>query len=159
MDGEGALVERFSLVELSLECETQTSGNIAKLKVQRKYYLVTTSVYQRVFQRLGGVGIRRLRPRGGHQNIPFRGYDYMISYMVGKLPPNSTQFTRGLFKYVPGRGYFCAVHSQNGDKFVTSPPPPQPLNDSKNRIRTAQMRDKGNILPPRQNHPLPLGCH
>ena len=26
-----------------------------------------------VFQRLGGAGIRRFRPRGGHQNNPFRG--------------------------------------------------------------------------------------
>ena len=48
----------------------------------------------------------------------------MLPYMVGKLAPNSSQSTRGLFKYVPDRGYFCAVFSQNGDKFVTSPPPP-----------------------------------
>ena len=48
----------------------------------------------------------------------------MISYMVGKLAPNSSHLTRGLVKYVPGRGYFRAVSSQNGDKFVTSPPPP-----------------------------------
>ena len=48
----------------------------------------------------------------------------MIPYMVGKLAPNSSHLTRGLVKYVPGRGYFCAVFSQNGDKFVTSPPPP-----------------------------------
>ena len=32
--------------------------------------------------------------------------------------------TRGLVKYVSGRGYFRAVSSQNGDKFVTSPPTP-----------------------------------
>ena len=48
----------------------------------------------------------------------------MILYMVGKLAPNSPHFTRGLVKYVPGRGYFRAVPSQNGDKFATSPPPP-----------------------------------
>ena len=47
----------------------------------------------------------------------------MISYMVRKLAPNPTHFTRGLVTYVPGRGYFRAVPSQNGDKFVTSPPP------------------------------------
>ena len=41
-----------------------------------------------VFQRLGGAGIRRFRPRGGHQNNPFRGYDYM----------NSTYFNRKLAK-------------------------------------------------------------
>ena len=29
-----------------------------------------------------------------------------------------------LITYVPGWGYFCAVPSQNGDKFVTSPSPP-----------------------------------
>ena len=44
--------------------------------------------------------------------------------MVGKLAPNSTHFTRGLVKYIPGRGYFGAVPSQNGDKFVTSSSPP-----------------------------------
>ena len=53
----------------------------------------------------------------------------MIPYMVGKLAPNSSHLTRGLVKYVPGRGYFRAVSSQNGDTFVTSPPP-QSLNGS-----------------------------
>ena len=48
----------------------------------------------------------------------------MTPYMVGKFAPNSSHFTRGLVKYVPGRGCFRAVPSQNGDKFVTSPPPP-----------------------------------
>ena len=33
----------------------------------------------------------------------------MIPYMVGKLAPNSSHFTRGLVKCVPGRGYFRAV--------------------------------------------------
>ena len=45
-------------------------------------------------------------------------------YMIGKLAPNSTLFTRKLVKYVPGRGYFRAIPSQNGDKFATSPTPP-----------------------------------
>ena len=47
----------------------------------------------------------------------------MIPYMVGKLTPNSTYSTRGLVEYFPGRGYFRAVPSQNGDRNVTSPPP------------------------------------
>ena len=50
--------------------------------------------------------------------------------MVGKLAPNSSQMTRGLVTYVLGRGYFRAVSSQNGDKFVTFSPPPQSLNGS-----------------------------
>ena len=54
----------------------------------------------------------------------------MIPYMVGKLAPNLSHLTRGLVKYVPGRGYFRAVSLQNGDTFVTSPPP-QSLNGSK----------------------------
>ena len=53
----------------------------------------------------------------------------MISYMVGKLSPNPSHPTKGLVKYVPGKGYFRAVPSQNGDKIVTSPPP-QSLNGS-----------------------------
>ena len=47
----------------------------------------------------------------------------MIPDMVDKLAPNRNHSTRGLVKYVPGRGYFRAVPSQDGDKFVTSPPP------------------------------------
>ena len=52
----------------------------------------------------------------------------MIPYMVGKLAPNSSYLTRRLVKYVSGRGSFRTVPSQNGDKIVTSPPPPQSLN-------------------------------
>ena len=48
----------------------------------------------------------------------------MIPYMVGKFAPNLSHLTRGLVKYVPGRGHFRAVPSQIGDKYVTSPPPP-----------------------------------
>ena len=48
----------------------------------------------------------------------------MIPYMVGKLAPTSSHLTRGLVKSVPGRGYFRAVPSQDGDKYVIFPPPP-----------------------------------
>ena len=54
----------------------------------------------------------------------------MIPYMVGKLAPNSPHFTKGLVKYVPGRGYFRAVPSQNGD-IITTFPTPQSLSDLK----------------------------
>ena len=58
----------------------------------------------------------------------------MTPYMVGKLPPSSSHLTSGLVKYVPGRGYSRAVPSQNGDKYVISPPPPQSLNWSSDEI-------------------------
>ena len=48
----------------------------------------------------------------------------MIPYTVGKLAPNSAYFTRGVVKYLPERDSYCAVSSQNGDKIVTSRPPP-----------------------------------
>ena len=48
----------------------------------------------------------------------------MIPYMVRKLAPNSSHLTRGLVKSVPGRDYFRAAPSQNGDKYVTSASPP-----------------------------------
>ena len=51
----------------------------------------------------------------------------MIPNMVGKFAPNSSHFTRGLVKSVPGRSYFRAVPSQNGDKYFTHRPP-QSLN-------------------------------
>ena len=70
----------------------------------------------------------------------------MIPYMVGKLAPNSSHLTRGLVKYVPGRGYFRAVLSQNGDKFGTSPPPPQSLNGSSCNLST-QFRLEGFVSP------------
>ena len=109
---------------------------------------------ERVFQRLGGAEIRRFRPRRGHQNNPFWGWVYMIPYMVGKLAPNSTHFNRGLVKEVPGRGYFCSVPSQNGDKFVTSPSPPQSLNDSSSiRLIEVDLRHQTQTL--RQ----PLAAH
>ena len=54
----------------------------------------------------------------------------MIPYMVGRFALNSSHLTRELVKYVPGKGYFHAVPSQNGDKYVTSPPPSQSLNYS-----------------------------
>ena len=61
---------------------------------------------------------------GGHQNSPYRGWDCTILYMLGKLAPNSTHFTRGLVEYAPGRGYFRAAPSQNGENFASSSPPP-----------------------------------
>ena len=86
------------------------------------------NVLARFVQRLRRAEIRPLRPRGGHQNSPFRGKDNVIPYMVGKLAPNSSHFTRGLVKYVPGRDYFRAVLSQNGDSLLHTRPPPQSLN-------------------------------
>ena len=73
----------------------------------------------------------------------------MLSYMVGKLAPNPTHFTRGLDPYVPGRGYFRAVPSQNGDKFVTSPPP-QLLNGSFSEnaeVKESVRDEKGSSTP------------
>ena len=60
--------------------------------------------------------------RSPKQPLPRK--DYMIPYMIGKLALNSTHFTRRFGKYVPGRDYFRAVPSQNGDKFATTPHPP-----------------------------------
>ena len=60
--------------------------------------------------------------RSSKQPLPgMRLHDPLI---VRKLAPNSSHLTRGLVKSVPGRGYFRALPSQNGDKYVTSPPPP-----------------------------------
>ena len=46
----------------------------------------------------------------------------MIPYMVDKLAPNSTDFTRGLVKYVPGRDFIVPPPPLNGDIVATSPP-------------------------------------
>ena len=73
----------------------------------------------------------------------------MIPYMVGTLAPNSTYSIKRLVKYVPGRGYFRAVPSQNGDKFVTSPPP-QSLNES--YLHMSNVNVQQNLL-------CPVFCH
>ena len=64
----------------------------------------------------------------------------MIPYMVGKLAPNSSHLTRGLVKYVPDRSYFRAVSSQNGVKFVITPPLP-PVVERVSTPHLAQRRD------------------
>ena len=64
--------------------------------------------------------------------------------MIGKLAPNPFHSTRGLDKYVPGRNYFRAVPSQNGDKFVTSPSP-QSLNGSKKDKTICRYYDGGDL--------------
>ena len=66
-----------------------------------------------------GGGIRRFRPQGVTKTTPSGDR----TTWSASLPPNSTHFTRGLVKYVPGRGFFRATPYQNRDKFVTSPPP------------------------------------
>ena len=48
----------------------------------------------------------------------------MILYMVGMLATNSPHFARGLIKYVPGRGYYRVVPSQNGGQNCDIPDPP-----------------------------------
>ena len=58
----------------------------------------------------------KIRSRGCQQNIPYRGKEYMIPYMVGKLGSNRTPFKRGLVKFIPCRGCFHAVPSQNREK-------------------------------------------
>ena len=44
--------------------------------------------------------------------------------------PEFNSFHQGVGQISPQEGYFCAVPSLNGDIFVTSPLPPQSLNDS-----------------------------
>ena len=58
----------------------------------------------------------------------------------------------GLVKDVPGRSYFCVVSSQNGDKFVASPPPPpQPLNGSLMQFKHSGQVDSLHFKPNERN--------
>ena len=54
----------------------------------------------------------------------------MIPCMVGKLAPNSSYYIRGLAKYKSSGGAVFVPSPPKTDKLVTSPPPPQSLNDS-----------------------------
>ena len=78
---------------------------------------------------IGGMGIRRFRPRGGHQNSPFRGQDCMILNMIGKLAPNSNQSTRGWSNISPGRAVF-APSPPKTRTHLRHLRPPQSLDDS-----------------------------
>ena len=72
---------------------------------------------------IGGCGDTTIPSLGRSPKQPLPGIGLRHPHMVGKLGPNSTHFIRGLVKYILCRGSFRAVPSQNGDKFVTSPPP------------------------------------
>ena len=61
----------------------------------------------------------------------------MIPYMVGKLAPNSSHFNR--VKSVPGRGYFRAVPTQNGENMFHPLPPPPIVELVQNRIGVQSM--------------------
>ena len=54
----------------------------------------------------------------------------------------STHSTRELVRYVPGRGYFRTVPSQNGDKLVSSPLP-RPIVGRVGGISILKQRDSG----------------
>ena len=74
-------------------------------------------------------GIRRFCPRRSYQSSPFRGKDYMIPHIIGRLALNSTHFTRGLVKYSPRKGLFsCSPLLKRG--LVCDIRPPHSLNDS-----------------------------
>ena len=81
----------------------------------------------------------------------------MIPYMFGKLAPSSTYSTGGLVKYIPGRSYFRAVFSQNGDKIVTPLPPPQSLNGSGGR--SGENKTKQNYLKTSNHKASRVGVH
>ena len=68
---------------------------------------------------------------GYYQNNFYRGWDNMISYMVGKVASNLTHFTRSLVKSVPGRDIFVTSPPKLGGKKGHPPPPHTLLNDSK----------------------------
>ena len=111
---------------------------------------------------IGEGGNTKISSPGRSSNSPFRGSDYMIPYMVGKLAPNSSHLNKGLVSYVPGRGYFRAVPSQNGDKYVTSPPPPivelvgSSLNLWRTTFSTAAKKMLNNIVD--KTHPCRSPC-
>ena len=81
-------------------------------------FLIITSV-----STIGGGGDTTIPSPGRSPKQPLPGIGLRHPHMVGKLAPNSTHFTRGLVEYIPDRGSFRAVPSQNGDNFFTSPPP------------------------------------
>ena len=72
----------------------------------------------------GGEGDSSIPSPGCHQSSPYRGQDYTILYMAGKLSPNLTRFTRELVKHVLGMGYFSAFPLETRKHTNTSPTSP-----------------------------------
>ena len=75
------------------------------------------------FNDWGGRGYDDSVPEEVTKTAPSGDRTTLTPFMVGKLATISTHFTKGLVKYISGRGYFRAVYFQNGENFVTSPPP------------------------------------
>ena len=69
----------------------------------------------------------------------------MIPYMVGKLAPNSSHLTRGLVKYIPGRGYSVPFPPKTGTNLL-HPRPPQSLNESTARKKRALVLLQGHNM-------------
>ena len=70
-----------------------------------------------------------------HQSSPYRGQDYMIPYMVGKLSPNRTPFTIYIYIYIGSWSNMSSVWGtlvaspQKPGKIPTSPPRLHSIND------------------------------
>ena len=111
-----------------MRCFLTGSPPSPRFPLRRRPSLLSTAIG--VFQQLAGAGIRRFRPRGWHQNNPFRGSDYMISCMVGKLAPNSLHFTRGWSNKSLGGTIYVPSPPKTGKQMLHPRPPPQSLNDS-----------------------------
>ena len=95
---------------------------------------------------IGGGGDTTISSPGRSPKQPLPGIGLRHPHTVGKFAPNSTHFTRGLVKYIPSRGCFRAVPSQNGYKIVTSPPPPLIAEPVYCSIRLNQLIVKYNML-------------
>ena len=72
---------------------------------------------------IGGGGDTTISFSGRSPKQPLPGMRVHDPLRGRQACPEFIALTRGLVKYVLGRGYFRAVPSQNGDKYVTSPPP------------------------------------
>ena len=128
--GQKLLVESNRKHGFDLKTFISISNYSSSLRRYRGHYLVPLLSRQIQFDgggtsvsTIGAGGDTTIPSPGRSPKQPLPGIGLRHPHMVGKLAPNSTYFTRGLVKYIPGRGCFRAVPSQNGDKIVTSPPP------------------------------------
>ena len=97
------------------------------------------SASKRVFQRLGGAGIQRFRPRGGHQNNPFQ-IGLHCPLHGRQACAKFTSFHQGVGQISPLEGLFsCCPLSKRG-RIRDTPAPP-------NR-RTTQTREAKQIKLP-----------
>ena len=93
-------------------------------KGHMRYYCTTYSSTRMSRSTIGGVGDTTIPSPVWSSKQSLSGIGLHDPLHGRQDCPEFTSFHQGMVKYVPGKGYFRAVPSQNGDEVATFPTPP-----------------------------------